>query len=50
MGYGTRIAFGCTIGSFFSGIPSFSLHAWIFGIFVILGAYVGTKILIKFFT
>ncbi|KEH87080.1 YeeE/YedE family protein [Clostridium novyi A str. BKT29909] len=50
MGYGTRIAFGCTVGSFFSGIPSFSLHAWIFGIFVILGAYVGTKILIKFFT
>ncbi|KGM98296.1 YeeE/YedE family protein [Clostridium novyi A str. 4552] len=49
MGYGTRIAFGCTVGSFFSGIPSFSMHAWIFGIFVMLGAYVGTKILMKFF-
>ncbi|WP_251861267.1 YeeE/YedE thiosulfate transporter family protein [Clostridium sp. Marseille-Q2269] len=48
MGYGTRIAFGCTIGSFFSGIPSFSLHAWIFGIFLILGTWVGIKILVKF--
>lgn len=50
MGYGTRLAFGCTSGSFFSGIPSFSLHAWIFAIFIILGAWVGTKILIKFLT
>lgn len=48
MGYGTRLAVGCNIGAFFSGIPSFSLHAWIFGLFAILGAWVGVKILIKF--
>lgn len=48
MGYGARIAGGCNIGSFFSGIPSFSLHAWFFWIFVILGAWVGTKIITKF--
>jgi uncharacterized membrane protein YedE/YeeE len=48
MGYGTRLVFGCNIGAFFSGIPSFSLHAWIFGIFVMLGAWVGSKILIRF--
>lgn len=49
MGYGTRLAVGCNIGAFFSGIPSFSLHAWVFGIFVMLGTWVGVKILIKFF-
>lgn len=48
MGYGARLVGGCNIGCLFSGIPSFSLHAWVFGIFVILGAWVGTKILIKF--
>lgn len=48
MGYGTRLASGCNIGAFFSGIPSFSLHAWVFGAFTILGAWVGCKILIKF--
>lgn len=49
MGYGTRLAVGCNIGAFFSGIPSFSLHAWFFGIFVIIGTWVGVKILIRFF-
>lgn len=48
MGYGTRLAVGCNIGAFFSGIPSFSLHAWVFGIFVILGAGVGVKLLVRF--
>ncbi|KYH34567.1 putative inner membrane protein [Clostridium tepidiprofundi DSM 19306] len=49
MGYGTRLAGGCNIGAFFSGIPSFSLHGWIFGIFAILGVWVGIKILTRFF-
>lgn len=48
MGYGSRLAIGCNIGTFFSGIPSFSLHAWIFGIFMILGTWVGVKLLIRF--
>ena len=48
MGYGTRLAVGCNIGAFFSGIPSFSLHAWVFGVFVLLGAGVGVKILVKY--
>ena len=49
MGYGTRLAVGCNIGACFSGIPSFSLHAWVFGIFITLGAWVGVKFLIRFF-
>jgi uncharacterized membrane protein YedE/YeeE len=50
MGYGSRLAGGCTIGCFFSGIPSFSLHAWVFWIFAAIGTWVGTKLLIKFLT
>lgn len=43
MGYGSRLTGGCNIGSFFSGIPSFSLHAWVFWIFIAVGAWVGIK-------
>jgi len=48
MGYGARLTSGCNIGSFFSGIPSFSLHAWVYWVFVALGAWTGTKILAKY--
>lgn len=48
MGYGTRIAFGCNIGAFFSAIPSMSLHGWVFGIFIFVGAWIGCKILVRF--
>ena len=48
MGYGTRLAFGCNIGALFSAIPSLSLHGWVFGIFMFLGAGVGSIILIKY--
>lgn len=48
MGYGSRLTSGCNVGSFFSGIPSFSLHAWVYWIFVVLGAIVGTKVLAKY--
>jgi hypothetical protein len=29
MGYGARIAYGCNVGAFFSGIASTSLHGWL---------------------
>ncbi|MFZ6752822.1 YeeE/YedE family protein [Undibacterium sp. Dicai25W] len=29
MGYGSRIAFGCNVGAFFSGVASTSLHGWL---------------------
>ncbi|HHX59528.1 MAG TPA: YeeE/YedE family protein [Epulopiscium sp.] len=48
MGYGSRITAGCNIGAFFSGIPSFSLHGWVFGIFSFLGVGIGIKLLIRF--
>lgn len=48
MGYGTRLSFGCNIGGYFSAIPSFSLHGWVFALFMFVGAWVGSKILVKF--
>jgi len=49
MGYGARIGFGCNIGALYSGIASFSLSGWVFGVFIFLGAIVGSKLLVKFF-
>lgn len=49
MGYGARIGFGCNIGAFYSGIASFSLSGWVFGLALFIGAYFGSKILIKYF-
>lgn len=48
MGYGAKLAVGCNIGAFFSGIPSFSLHGWVFGVFVSLGVGLGIKIILGF--
>lgn len=48
MGIGARMASGCNLGAFFSAIPSFSLHGWVFGISLFGGAYVGIKILLKY--
>ena len=44
MGYGARLAFGCNIGAFFSGIASFSLHGWLWIVFALLGTWLGVKL------
>ena len=49
MGYGARIAFGCNIGALFSGIASLSVSGWVFALFLFVGAYIGSKLLAKFF-
>ncbi|MCW4152149.1 YeeE/YedE family protein [Halomonas sp. 18H] len=43
LGYGARLAFGCNIGAFFSGIASGSLHGWLWLIFAFLGNMVGVQ-------
>lgn len=48
MGYGSRLSFGCNIGAYFSAIPSFSLHGWVYGLFMFIGAWLGSKLLFKF--
>ncbi len=43
MGYGAGIGMGCTIGAFFSSIPSLALNGWVFAAFLALGAWIGTR-------
>ena len=49
MGYGARIGYGCNIGALFSGIASFSLSGWVYAAFLFIGAWIGSKLLVKFF-
>jgi hypothetical protein len=49
MGYGARIAFGCNVGAFFSGVASMSLHGWVYTVFIFAGAWIGSKLLVKYF-
>jgi len=37
LGYGSRLAYGCNIGAYFSGIASGSLHGWLW----LVAAYIG---------
>jgi len=48
MGYGARIAFGCNIGAFFSGVASASLSGWLWFIAAFIGSIVGTRLRPKF--
>lgn len=43
LGYGSRIAYGCNIGAFFSGISSASLSGWIWFLSAFAGNLVGNK-------
>lgn len=45
MGYGAGLAVGCTIGAFFSAIPSLGLNGWLFAPSLALGAFLGVKLL-----
>ncbi len=49
MGYGARLAHGCNIGALFTGISAFSVSGWVFALFLFVGAYLGCKILARFF-
>ncbi len=44
LGYGARIAFGCNIGAFISGIASTSLHGWLWILCALPGNWVGLKL------
>ena len=45
MGYGSGIGMGCTIGAFFSAIPSLAVNGWVFGGSLAIGAWIGTLII-----
>jgi hypothetical protein len=44
LGYGARIAYGCNIGAYFSGVASTSLHGWLWGGAALLGTPVGVRL------
>lgn len=43
LGVGARMAYGCNIGAFFSGVASSSLHGWVWLIGALIGNWVGTQ-------
>lgn len=45
MGYGAGLGMGCTVGAFFSAIPSLALNGWVFGLALAGGAYLGVQLL-----
>jgi uncharacterized membrane protein YedE/YeeE len=44
LGYGARIAYGCNIGAYFSGIASASVHGWLWLVAAFAGSILGTRL------
>ena len=44
MGYASRLAYGCNIGAFFSGVASTSLHGWVWIVAALAGNWLGVKL------
>ncbi|ECE6741938.1 YeeE/YedE family protein [Salmonella enterica subsp. salamae] len=42
-GFGARLAMGCNLAAFFTGIPQFSLHAWFFALATAIGSWSGAR-------
>ncbi|WP_372240598.1 YeeE/YedE thiosulfate transporter family protein [Pseudomonas sp. R4-34-07] len=49
LGYGSRLAYGCNIGAYFSGIASGSLHGWLWLVAAFIGNSVGVRLRPFFF-
>ena len=47
MGLGERIGNGCNVGHILSGVPQFSIGSIVGGIFIVVGAYIGSKIIVR---
>jgi uncharacterized membrane protein YedE/YeeE len=48
LGYGARIAYGCNIGAYFSGIASSSVHGWVWFVAAFAGSIAGTRLRPRF--
>jgi uncharacterized membrane protein YedE/YeeE len=44
LGYSSRLAFGCNVGAYFSGIGTGSLHGWLWFAMAFLGSLVGVRV------
>ncbi len=49
LGYGARLAFGCNIGAFFSGVASGSVHGWLWLAAGLAGNWLGVRLRPLFF-
>ena len=45
MGYGAGLGLGCTLGAFYSAIPSLALNGWVYGLAMAGGALIGSQII-----
>ena len=45
MGYGAGLASACTVGGFFSAVPSLGLNGFVFGAALLLGALGGLQVI-----
>ena len=45
MGYGAGLGLGCTLGGFFSAIPSLALNGWVYAVGLTVGAFIGVQII-----
>lgn len=50
LGYSARVAFGCNVGAYFSGIATGSLHGWVWFAAAFAGAGVGIRLRSRLFT
>ena len=44
MGYSARLAFGCNVGAFYSGISTGSLHGWVWFVAAFVGSVLGVRL------
>jgi len=44
LGYSSRIAFGCNVGAFFSGVSTGSLHGWVWFVSAFAGSALGIRL------
>lgn len=44
LGYSSRLAFGCNVGAFFSGISTGSLHGWVWFVAAFAGSWYGIRL------
>lgn len=47
MGYSAALASGCSVGAFFSAVPSLGLNGLVFGMALAAGAFAGVKAVTK---
>ena len=48
MGYGAGLGLGCTLGAFFSAVPSLALNGWVYAMGLALGAFLGVQLIKRF--